>query len=202
MAYFSNSKYKHLSRQIASLYPAPRFANVRRCMPQTAAWKIKRRRDKLVPMSWHGQVLGSNRHAGDADTSDESAGQASHLPSFCPPCLDLFFRGSTHALAAIKHHHKAMRSIHLACSVPLSHVLCPGKDSTGWQGEISRSHGRNTFHHVAEGASAWHKVQGILKLSSYQNLPILIVGRVILRFWLTVLCDGLWRPLSCSSCCT
>ena len=33
-------------------------------------------------------------------------------------------------------------------------------------------------------------------------IPILIVGGVILRLWLTVLSDWLWRPLPCSSCYT
>ena len=31
--------------------------------------------------------------------------------------------------------------------------------------------------------------------------PVLIVCRVIFRLWLSVLCDGLWRPLSCTRGC-
>lgn len=31
-------------------------------------------------------------------------------------------------------------------------------------------------------------------------VPVLIVSWIILRLGLTMFCDGLWRPLSCSSC--
>ena len=79
------------------------------------------------------------------------------------------------------------------------------------------SHSRGSAKHTKEAVSVGHRLFQACMIRSHRSFaicllscnlcfrkasPVLIVCRVILWLWLTMLGDRLWGPLSCSSCYT